>query len=233
LGVVWYLYNPKDEHTDDGKHTAYLDPKKPKPTKKNLDRFASCNRDLYQKLRKLVKNKDRNVSAIARSGVLPSGTVFYDKPLTFDNVSPSAKTERGQLRNRWLEDAVRKMQGRDLVFLDPDNGLEVRSTSPCSKRGPKYVFLEEIRLYVERKQSVVIYQHLSRQGTATEQVRRRHEQLWERLGVFDIFALRYHRGTGRVFFVLASHEEHRKILRAQTDRLLEGLWAKHFQLING
>lgn len=232
LGVVWYLYNPKDEHTDDGKHTAYLNPKKPKPTKKNLDRFASCNRDLYQKLRKLVKNKDRNVSAIARSGVLPSGTVFYDKPLTFDNVSPSAKTEREQLRNRWLEDAVRKMQGRDLVFLDPDNGLEVRSTSPYSKRGPKYVFLTEITPYLEREQSVVIYQHLSRQGTATEQVRRRRKQLWKLPGVFDIFALRYHRGTGRVFFVLASRK-HSKILRAQTDRLLEGLWAKHFQLING
>jgi hypothetical protein len=232
LGVVWYLYNPRDERTDDGKHTAYLDWEKPKPTKQNLDRFASCDGDLYPKLRKLVQNKDRNVSAIVRNGVLPSGTVFYDKPLTFDNVSPSAKTEREQLRNRWLEDAVRKMQGRDLVFLDPDNGLEVRSTSPCSKRGPKYVFLTEIKLYLERNQSVVIYQHLSRQGTATEQVRRRRKQLWKLPGVFDIFALRYHRGTGRVFFVLASRK-HSKILRAQTDRLLEGLWAKHFQLING
>jgi len=232
LGVVWYLYNPSDEHTDDGKHTAYLDWEKPKPTKQNLDRFASCDGDLYQKLRKLVKNKDRNVSAIARSGVLPSGTVLYDKPLTFDNVPPSAKTEREQLRNRWLEDAVRKMQGRDLVFLDPDNGLEVRSTSPCSKRGPKYVFLEEIEPYIARKQSVVIYQHVSRQGTAEEQVRSKVKQLREELCVHNTMALYYGRGTARVFFVLASHK-HSKILRRKTEKLLGGRWGKHFSLING
>lgn len=218
LGVVWYLYNPKNENSKDGDKTRYPN-------------LAKCDEVLYKKLQGIVDSTERNIFSIRWKKVLPSTTVFYENELSF--ASCSDREARGACRKEWLHGAIRKTHNCDIVFLDPDNGLEVRSVRYYYKKGPKYVFLEEIELYIARKQSVVIYQHLSRQGTATEQVRRRREQLWKRPGVFDIFALQYHRGTGRVFFVLASHEEHSKILRAQTDRLLEGLWAKHFRLING
>ena len=217
LGVVWYLYTPKNENPKDGDKTEYPN-------------LAECDEKLYKKLQGIVDSTRRNIVSIRRERVLPPTTAFYERELNFP--SCPGREVREAHRERWLEAAKKKTEGCNIIFLDPDNGLEVKSVRSYYKKGPKYVFLEEIEPYIARKQSVVIYQHLSRQGTATEQVRRRREQLWKLPGVFDIFALRYHRGTGRVFFVLASRK-HSKILRAQTDRLLEGLWAKHFQLING
>ena len=227
LGVIWYLYKPRNENPRDGDKINYLE-----PTKYNQRQFAECNNKLYEKLRAIVDGKRRSVSAIREERILPPSTVFYEEKLAFDEPFLLPKNEKEALRKRWLEGAEKKTEGCNVIFLDPDNGLEVKSVRPYYKKGPKYVFREEIKPYVERSQSVILYQHLNRQGKAPEQIHRRFKQFEELPRVFDIFALQYHRGTGRVFFVLASRK-HSKILRAQTDRLLEGLWAKHFQLING
>lgn len=218
LGVVWYLYTPKNENLKDGDKTEYPN-------------LAECDEKLYKKLQGIVDSTGRNIFSIRRERVLPSTTVFDEDELNF--ASRPGREVREAHRKNWLDGAIRKTRNCDIVFLDPDNGLEVQSVRSYYKKGPKYVFLTEITPYLERNQSVVIYQHVSRQGTAEEQVCSKVKQLREELCVHNTMALYYGRGTARVFFVLASHEEHRKILRAQTDRLLEGLWAKHFQLING
>ena len=51
LGVVWYLY-PDESHNADGKYTGYLD-----DTLSNHARFRACDPDLYDTMRRLVKNR--------------------------------------------------------------------------------------------------------------------------------------------------------------------------------
>jgi len=46
----------------------------------------------------------------------------------------------------WHDAAVKKLASVDHVFLDPDNGLEVKSAT--RKRLPKYTFYDEISDYV-------------------------------------------------------------------------------------
>jgi len=108
--------------------------------------------------------------------------------------------------------------GCDLIFVDPDNGLEVRSVKAHQKTGPKYTFFEELIPFVERGQSLVIYHHLCRSGPAEVQVKERLDQLKEKLGINNIYALLYKRGTLRAFFIVPS-SEHIELLKTRGIRL--------------
>ncbi len=212
LGVVWYLYTPKNENPKDGDKTEYPN-------------LAECDEKLYKKLQGIVDNTRRNIVSIRRERVLPPTTAFYERELNF--ASCPGREVREAHRKRWLEAAKKKTEGCNIIFLDPDNGLEVKSVRSYYKKGPKYVFLEEIKPYVEREQSVVIYQHLSRRGTAEDQVQRKANQLREALAVRTILALRYRRGTARVFFIIPSNRN-TEILCNRKDKFLRSCWGKHF-----
>jgi hypothetical protein len=122
LGVNWYL-TPDDGGTD-GKKTEY-DPKADIP----LHRFLQD-----------VALKNRDVRTIENSGLL-ANTEFYSKPLT------SAID-----RTQWHKNALAALKTADVVFLDPDTGLEVQ------KDDIQHTRYTEIADY-SRSQSLIIYQH--------------------------------------------------------------------------
>lgn len=227
LGVIWYLV-PDENHNDDGKHVRYLE-----ETTSNLVRFRSGDPALYDSLAKIIKADKRDVSVIRELNVLPTNTTFYEIPLSFEgmpNNSPVARKNRINYRNSWLSKALEVTLDCDLIFVDPDNGLEVRSVKPHEKTGPKYVFYEELVPFVKRGQSLVIYHHLCRSGPAEVQIKERLDQLKEKLGVDNILALLYKRGTLRVFFIVPS-AEHIELLKTRGIRLTQiSPWKEHFLL---
>ena len=207
LGVVWYLV-PDESHNADGKFIRYIE-----PSPKNDRQFRRCDQELYDALVDIIRKKDRNVSNIRKCSILPPGTVFYEKPLTFDGTpanSPRAQRNRIAYRNGWVQDALSATKDCDIIFIDPDNGLEA-GTKRHQKRGPKYVFFDELEPYCKQEQSLIIYHHTSRGGTAEEQVREHLAQIDERLNSVSSFALLYHRGSSRAFLVVQS-EKHKSIL---------------------
>lgn len=227
LGVVWYRV-PDENHNDDGKHIRYLE-----QTTSNLARFRSGNPALYDSLSEIIKAGKRDVSIIKEFNVLPKNTAFYATPLSYEgmpNNSPAARNDRIGYRKRWSSKALEATLGCDVVFVDPDNGLEVRSVKSHQKTGPKYTFFEELVPFVNRGQSLVIYHHLCRSGPAEVQVKERLDQLKEKLGVDNIFALLYKRGTLRVFFIVPS-SEHIELLKARGIRLTQtSPWKEHFSV---
>ena len=130
-------------------------------------------------------------------------------------------------RRAWLCGALNFTSGCDLVFVDPDNGFEVK-VGPYQKRGPKYVFFDELLPYLERNQSLVIYHHIGRQGSARDQIRERLSQLSSKLGL-EAFALLYHRGSARAFFVVPA-PRHRMDLISKAEMLMLSPWSRHFEL---
>ncbi|MCD4766574.1 MAG: hypothetical protein K8R34_08695 [Methanosarcinales archaeon] len=226
LGVVWYLV-PDESHNDDGKFIQYLD-----HSTKNEHRFRWCDPELYDALADIIRKKDRNVSSIRKYSILPPGTVFYEEPLTFDGTpanSPGARRNRIAYRNGWMQDALSATQDCDIIFVDPDNGLEA-GTKRHLKQGPKYVFFDELEPYCKREQSLIIYHHTSRRGTAEEQVRERLAQIDERLNSSSTFALLYHRGSSRAFLVVQS-EKHKTILTEKVEQFMQGPWSQHFTVV--
>lgn len=223
LGVIWYLV-PNENHNNDGKHTAYL-------KEKNQGKFRPCDSELYDKLKNIVTEGSRKVDSIKEFKVLPENTVYYAKPLTFKDMpgnSLRAIEQRISMRKQWLDEALIATSSCDIVFLDPDNGLDVSSTKPYQSKGPKYVYFNELIPFVNRDQSIVIYQHLSRNGSALEQIEYRLSQI-SALFKEDLepWALQYHRGTARAFLIVPN-KKHRNLLYSRTEAFLNSPWSKHF-----
>ena len=131
----------------------------------------------------------------------------------------------------WISGALAETADADLVFIDPDNGI---SNSPLHwrKAAPKYTFFEDVREYFRRGQSLVIYHHLSRQGTAMQQIRRMTARLQTEIGLTRIpWALWYHRGSARCYFILAQNE-HVDALRSRLRLLLDSGWRAHFEMVS-
>jgi len=54
----------------------------------------------------------------------------------------------------------------DVVFLDPDNGIETPTAKMTKPDAVKYAFINEIKQYYDQGQSVIIYNHRNRQQLA-------------------------------------------------------------------
>ncbi|MGI6451225.1 MAG: hypothetical protein ACOX3R_13540 [Desulfitobacteriia bacterium] len=228
LGVIWYLV-PDETHNDDGKHIRYL-----QQTNSNQTRFRIGDPALYDSLAEIIKGSRRDISLIRENKVLPEATVFYEAPLSFEgmpNNTPAARNRRIDFRKNWINKALEMTEGCDLIFVDPDNGLEVNSVKSYQNKGPKYTYFEELIPFVKRGQSLVIYHHLCRSGSAEEQVKKRLDQLKERLGVDDIYPLLYKRGTLRTFFIVPSLR-HTESLKERAIRLTQiAPWKEHFSML--
>lgn len=227
LGVAWYLV-PDETHSDDGKHVRYLE-----PSAKNVDRFRRCDPPLYDALARIVQGGPRSVVSVRERRVLPPDTAFYESLLSFNDlpgIGRAARESRLARRQTWLERACAATAGCDLVFVDPDNGLE-SGTGRHEKLGPKYVYLDELSPYLARGQSVVIYHHLGRHGSAKQQLQVRFRQITERLqSRSGTFALLFRRGTLRCFFIVPA-DVHRGVLTQRAQRFVNGPWSAHFEIV--
>ncbi len=92
------------------------------------------------------------------------------------------------------------------------------------------MFLDDLRRFAGRGQSLVIYHHLSRQGTHEQQIQRWSNSLRDNLGLTGaIWPLRYRRGSARVFFVVPQ-ERHESVLESRIRDFLDTPWRAHFDL---
>ena len=239
LGVVWYLF--PNGGNNDGKFTDYL--RNPKPRDNKL---RDCDPELYDKLHKIViQEEDRRVARVQEKGILPENTAYYERCLSYEpGESPSSKKLR---RETWLKGALEATAKANVVFVDPDNGIaipvkdeadqvtRITKVDPYSKRGPKYVFIDDLNLFYKRCQSLVIYHHMGRQGTATEQIKRYAKRLQQYLDLpRSPLALWYHRGTARAYFIVP-HERHRAVLEKRLASFADSPWcakpSPHFQKV--
>ena len=220
LGAVWYLY-PDEVDSFDGKFTGFL-----RPTAANDNRFRACDPLLYDTLRCLVKAGHRTVASVRHGDIFPDNTAYYEPSLSYAD-APTRATRESR-RQTWAQEALAATAAAGLVFLDPDNGLSA-TMNRFHKKGPKFVFMEDLIPYVHRGQSLVIYHHLGRQGTAEQQIESWSAELGEQLGRVP-WSLRFHRGSARVFFVIPS-DEHEAVLDARMRDFCQGPWNQHFCLV--
>ncbi len=75
-------------------------------------------------------------------------TIFYSTPLSYPDGMSTPK--RVALRADWFAKALEQTSAADIVFLDPDNGIECKSVKRTSRKGPKYVYWDDIDSFVER-----------------------------------------------------------------------------------
>jgi hypothetical protein len=152
LGVIWYLTD-HTEQNGDGRKRAHL----------SQDGWETLDPELLKSMRlieeRLASQDELNVRLIEASGILPPDTSYFSEAI------PRAERsvhQRVSGRVAWFSRAQKKVAPCNLVFLDPDNGLEVRSAPITSPLASKYATVSEIAALLEHGSGVVLYQHGAR-----------------------------------------------------------------------
>ena len=106
------------------------------------------------------------------------------------------------------------MTGSNLLFLDPDNGLQPQKFSPERKKAIKCASFADLAVLKGPKRALVIYHHHTRRaGGHTNEIGYNADRLREK-GFARVDAIRSRRYSPRVFFLLNSSAELR--YRAKT-----------------
>jgi hypothetical protein len=220
LGVVWYLV-PNENHLNDGRHIDYL----------VKEKYKECDLELFSLLSNIVISGKRNVAEIERSAVLPNQTKFYSEYLSYNDTKancPAGKQKRILIRNRWLDKALETVKGCNVVFLDPDNGLQTPSVSKYSKKAPKYVFYDEIERFLSLTNTLMVYHHFSRNGNHIFQIRERQEVLQSLAGnSHKVVSLRFKPYSPRAYFIITSLND----IIDEIYKFANSYWKQCFELI--
>ena len=124
LGINWYLTCHQElsvaAESGHGEKRHHL-----------LQRDWSWDDDLKERLAVFKAPERRSLKALDDCGVLPPGTLTFADP-----VPPYAR------RAEWSATALERMHDADLMFLDPDVGMQVQSMTTGSSS--RYAFFSEI-----------------------------------------------------------------------------------------
>ena len=182
LGVCWML--TATDGRSDGEFLAYLgQPKK----------FRHRDPTLFDWLTQVVgQEKDRRTARIEASTILGSA-LFQSMLLT------NAFCDR----KAYFAECAKKFADCDLVFFDPDNGLEIKSVPRGHRDSCKFLYWEELSNTFAFGASVLIYQHFIREERDGFSARMA-EKLRHHLSPAAVFSFR----TPHVLFLLAAQERH-------------------------
>ena len=109
--------------------------------------------------RRLQGEDQLDVRLIEAANILPAATAFFTEALP--QARGSAQTRAAE-RMAWFEQARKALTNCNLVFIDPDNGLQPRSVPLTSPLAGKYATVEEIAALLDTAAGVVLYQHGNR-----------------------------------------------------------------------
>ncbi len=205
LRVCWML--TQDEGRSDGQLVRYVS---------QPENWRDCDPELFDTLRGwLMRKPARGVHWIESSGILPSA-VFYS---SFLNDSAAD-------RRSYFHTLKTTLRAGDLLFFDPDNGMEICSVRRGARGSSRYLYWDEARDIYEEGASVLIYQHfprVSRGPFITRMIRLSREHL--RPGRVMVFH------TSRVMYLLCAHPEYAEKLERRCETLLRR-WGGRIQVVD-
>ena len=141
--MLCWMLTPDDDRGDGGKLQYLCEP----------GRWRHHDPQLFDALQgsTLARTDRRSISLIEESDLLPR-TTFFSEILVDDALA----------RRAYFDRLWRKAAGADLVFFDPDNGMEVESVKLGRKGSSKYLYWREARDTYRRGHSLVLFQHFPR-----------------------------------------------------------------------
>ena len=220
LGVNWYLTS-NDTKTD-GKFIEYLD----------KSEFIDSDVELADFLRGCIDLENRNVSEIKNFERF-SQFEYHDDILDLKHIqalSESGRRKRIATRIKWFEDSLQKLSSCNLIFCDPDNGIETKAMSKIGVDSVKYVLIDEIKTMIEKGHSLVVYNHRDR-STEDAYISRFNEVKNQLSSDISLRIIRFNRYSARDYLVFMQ-ENHKDQLNEQMDKFLsDHKWKRHFKEI--
>lgn len=156
LGIAWY-YSPVDDGRPDGRHLEWRD----EAAWRLLDEVLHTG---------LATLPERSIAALERAAIWPPGALFHREPIPL----------RGG-RSAWGTRKRSKLDGADIIFLDPDNGI--------GDETQKHATFSEIRL-LRRPGRAIVFISFPRRMKHDAQLRQLHERLANETDAGKIITLR-------------------------------------------
>jgi hypothetical protein len=138
--ICWMLTAPDDR--SDGLRLGYLD---------DPPQFRAFDTTLFDVLKRLVSNDERSIETLEASLIL-SGASFHSQILTDDR----------EARESYFASLQTTLEPNELVFFDPDNGMEVPSVRKGTRKSAKYIYWEELSSVLGDGRAICVYQHFPR-----------------------------------------------------------------------
>ena len=181
IGVCWML-TPDDNRTD-GQFTRYL----------NLPgQWKQYDPPLFEHLVDCIRDGERHVRRIESTGILQNADYHCD----FLSDIPEKRT-------RYFMGMHERLKGVDLIFFDPDNGLEIKSRPYGRKQSSKFLYWHELTHAFSSGKSILLYQHFIREKRE-QFITRLSSEFCRRLDVSEVLSFR----TPHVVFFLVPQPEH-------------------------
>jgi hypothetical protein len=218
LGVVWCSF-PDETHNNDGGHISYLD----------KIEYEALDDSLLFALRKIVRSGQRRISAVTEGSVLPKGTAFWNASLSALKALRLSRADRIQHRGNQLHRCLRTTAGRDLIFFDPDNGIQVASIPKHHPKSGKYIYWDELMPFWDREQVLLIYHHLNRTMSAGRQVGALRERFQTALHNAIALPLVFRRGSCRTFWLIYRQSDLGTELERRVCDFVNSGWSRHFR----
>jgi len=187
VGVCWLLTS--DDGGTDGQFRRYLT---------DAQRWRRFDPELHNHLRRLLERGAIHAVQRAEDWELIPGASYFSELLE----------DGADRRDAYFESAWSALHRSQLLFFDPDNGLEVPSTKRGSRGSAEYLYWQEVRQAYSNGHSVLVYQHFPH-------VRREPfvpflaDRISEQLPGAQVIGLE----TSHVAFLLAAQPAHAAVLQ--------------------
>lgn len=181
-------------------------------------RYKTCwhfDEKLFDALQQAVcVDEERKVARAKHADIL--------NPEVFDFHEEQLKDDINK-RREYFERFLIRSEGKDLLFFDPDNGLETKGVPAGRKGSSKFLYLDELLCAFNKQHSILIFQFY-RQIAPEVVINRRAEQIFSRLDVKEIASFK----TNNVIFFLIPQTKHLKELKERSEQVGK-VWAGQIQ----
>jgi len=196
ITVCWML--TENDLRTDGKRISYL---------RQPENFQSFDPVLFDTLHKAVfKKNSRTIQMIQNHRFISH--VRYLNGFLSDAIDH---------RQKYFERLSHIAQDSDLIFFDPDNGIEVKSKLKGKIDSNKYLYWDEVERFWKQGHSLLIYQHFPRVNRF-DYIRKLSSELCTKTGATKIITFK----TSTVAFFLLSQLRQRKKIRSAVDSIQKG-----------
>jgi len=192
-----------DDKRKDGEFTDYLN---------NPEKWKQYDPLLFNFIKhSLSNNKRRCVSQAERGGIIQN-SIYYSKQLLDD----SSK------RQQYFSELGEFFNDVDLIFFDPDNGLEIKSKKSGHKYSSKFLYWDELATSYKKGHSLLVYQHFPR-IKRKEFVNNLVSEIYGRTKANDVISFK----TSNVVLFLISQSKHSMGFKKASKKVVD-IWENQF-----
>ena len=173
-----------------------------------------CDPELADCLMKIARSKRRSIDLIQKANLIPEA-IYYKAPLSVEN------------REQWHRQGMENLTRTNLVFMDPDNGLEVKSVGKKSAKSVKYAFYNEVKDYIDAGKSVLVYNHRCRKPEK-EYFDDIEKELEDVVRVYPgaVREMTFPKGTIRDYFAIPACKKHGEMMKEAFAEMSESIWGQ-------